>query len=477
MSLQLLEHRLTTIGLADPKPLAPLRAPAAGEQYRFHFDMSRCIGCRCCEVACAEQNGNPFEINWRRVGEIEGGFYPFTQRFYLSMGCNHCLAPSCLEGCPVDAYSKSPETGIVLHDVNACIGCGYCTWNCAYGVPQYNPERGVVGKCDLCHNRLSDGRLPACVDACPEQAIQVELVNVEEWRQDHTAANAPGMPDAEYSLSTTRITLPDKMLPDFTPADHHRVRPAEPHWPLVAMLVLTQLSAGAFLYLSFAAGDRNRAALAAVVVALLSLGASTLHLGRPIYAWRALKMWRRSWLSREVLAFSLFAGVAASSAVAPRLSILAAVLGFAGVTASAWIYLVPARPAWNSKHTLIDFYLTALLLGPLFLRVLGIRSPMEAILLAGAAQLLNQILKLLALAASDEFELRASARMLTQDLRHALVARLVLVAAGGIVLPLVGWPVSAFALALAGELLSRYLFFVSVVPKNIAATFSAGRAA
>lgn len=439
--------------------------------------MSRCIGCRCCEVACAEQNGNPFEINWRRVGEVEGGSYPFTQRFYLSMGCNHCLAPSCLEGCPVSAYSKSPETGIVLHNPDACIGCGYCTWNCAYGVPQYNPERGVVGKCDLCHNRLSDGRSPACVDACPEQAIQVELVNIEEWRQDHSAANAPGIPDAEYSLSTTRITLPDEMQPDFERGDHHRVRPAEPHWPLVVMLVLTQLSAGAFCFLSFVTGPRNKAALAAVLIALLSLGASTLHLGRPIYAWRALKMWRRSWLSREVLLFSLFAGAATGAAMAPRLSILGAALGLAAVTASARIYLVPARPAWNSKHTLVDFYLTGLLLGPLFLSALGIRVPLPAIVVAGAAQLLNQIVKLLSLAASDEFELRASVRLLTQDLRHVLITRLVLGIAGAIALPLSGWPVSAFILALAGELVSRYLFFVSVVPKNIAATFSARRAA
>lgn len=141
MSLLLLEwartgdplYRLTSsgpvCGVAEANPAIPLRAPAPGEQYRFHFNMSRCIGCRCCEVACAEQNGNPFEINWRRVGEVEGGSYPFTQRFYLSMGCNHCLAPSCLEGCPVSAYSKSPETGIVLHNPDACIGCGYCTWN------------------------------------------------------------------------------------------------------------------------------------------------------------------------------------------------------------------------------------------------------------------------------------------------------------------------------------------------------------
>ena len=125
--------------------------PGPGEQYRFHFDMTKCIGCKCCVVACNEQNGNPADILWRRVGEIEGGVYPDTLRHYLSMGCNHCLEPTCMTGCPVDAYSKDPVTGIVRHSADACIGCQYCTWNCSYGVPQYNPERGVVGKCDMCY--------------------------------------------------------------------------------------------------------------------------------------------------------------------------------------------------------------------------------------------------------------------------------------------------------------------------------------
>jgi DMSO reductase iron-sulfur subunit len=454
-------------GSPAPAPAIPVRKPAPGEQYRFHFDMTRCIGCRCCEVACAEQNGNPFEMNWRRIGEIEGGSYPHTQRLYLSMGCNHCLEPSCLQGCPVNAYEKSSITGLVLHSADACIGCGYCTWNCPYGVPQYNGERGVVGKCDLCANRLAEERAPACVDACPEQAIQVELVNIAEWRADFSAANAPGLPPAEHTISTTRVTLPAKSPASFQRADHHRVRPEDPHLPLVTMLVLTQLAAGALLYLSIL-GARRTATFAALVVAFLALSASTLHLGRPIHAMRALRMWRRSWLSREVLLFTLFAGTATIPGLAP----LAAALGFAGVTASAWIYLVPARPAWNTKITVADFYLTALLLGPLFLAALGIPVPRAAIFAAAAAQLLVQVVRLLVLSASEQFELRASARLLTSDLRNLLMARFaLLVACCATPAPL------GFLLALAGELVSRYLFFVSVVPKNIASTFATRRTA
>ena len=66
--------------------LTPNRLPEPGEQYRFHFDVEKCIGCKCCVVACNEQNGNPAEINWRRVGEIEGGVFPLAQRWHLSMG-------------------------------------------------------------------------------------------------------------------------------------------------------------------------------------------------------------------------------------------------------------------------------------------------------------------------------------------------------------------------------------------------------
>lgn len=451
----------------------PERAPAAGEQYRFHFDMSRCIGCRCCEVACSEQNANPVERNWRRVGEIEGGAYPFTQRFYLSMGCNHCLDAACLRGCPVDAYRKDESTGIVLHSAETCIGCQYCTWNCPYGVPQYNPERGVVGKCDLCYGRLVDGREPACVNACPEEAIRIEVVNSAGWRADYEAANAPGMPAAEYTVSTTRITLPENLSANLEKADYHRVRPEHPHLPLVFMLVFTQLAVGAFLCLPLFQVTGFAAVAAPLAVALLSLSSSMFHLGRPIHAYRALKMWKRSWLSREVLAFSLFAGAASACALLPArpLEAVAALIGLAGVTSSAFIYLVPARPAWNSKHTLLEFHLTAWLLGPLFLATLGVAISAWLPMAAASAQLFNLVTRLVELSTSDEFELRATARLLGNDLKIWLVARIALLVAGGIVLPLLHLPAVALLAATAGELAGRYLFFVSVVPRNMAASF------
>ena len=481
----------------SPDELIPSRALEAGEQYRFHFDMTKCIGCKCCVVACNEQNGNPADLNWRRVGEVEGGYYPHTQRHYLSMGCNHCVEPSCMIGCPVEAYTKDPITGVVIHSADTCIGCQYCTWNCSYGVPQYNPDRGVVGKCDMCHNRLSDGMAPACVNACPEGAIAIEIVNIADWRRDYVAANAPGLPSADDSISTTRVTLPENLAPDLGRVDINRVHPEHPHYPLVFMLVVTQLCVGAFItlwLLAYANGANLAiAALASLGLAGVSLGASTLHLGRPIHAWRALKGLRRSWLSREVLTLSMFAGAAGAFAGLlffglPYLKLAGfatALAGLAGITCSARIYIVRARPAWFSGYTIAEFFSTALLLGPAFVHLVDPQVP-NAVLFAsaagGAAQLLVQAGKFLWLSQSDVFELRSSSRMLAGRLRGPFALRLSILVVAGILIPLTAvsqaWLGAAFVAALFGEFLGRYLFFVSVVPKNIAAAFSSiGKAA
>jgi formate dehydrogenase iron-sulfur subunit len=471
------------------------RTPGPGEQYRFHFDMTKCIGCKCCVVACNEQNGNPADILWRRVGEIEGGVFPHTHRHYLSMGCNHCLEPTCLTGCPVDAYTKDGVTGIVRHSADACIGCQYCTWNCSYGVPQYNPERGVVGKCDMCYGRLERGQEPACASACPEDAIRIEVVKIAEWREHYRmAANSPGMPSADDSISTTRITLPARMPADVDKVDLSQLHPEHAHWPLIVMTVLTQLSVGGFTAIwflqVFGAQSHCAAALVALTVAILALAASTLHLGRPIHAVRALKMWRRSWLSREVLFFTSFAFSASAYSAAlwlgtrgtGWLGALTAVLGLCGVMASARLYLVPGRPAWNSPLTFAEFASTTALLGACGANILthGASAARYAVLWGFVAALMSAGLKLVRLARSRVHELHSSWQLCSTVFSNHLLTHFLLQCAGLTLLPFAATPWIRIAIAvmiIAGEFIGRYLFFVTVVPTNMASGYLTQEAA
>ncbi len=487
--------------------LIPDRPLQPGEQYRFHFDMTKCIGCRSCEVACNEQNGNPAEIKWRRVGELEGGTYPDTQRTYLSMGCNHCLSADCLRGCPVDAYTKDPLTGIVMHSADACIGCQYCVWNCPYSVPQFNPERGVVGKCDMCRGRLLEDLEPACVNACPEEAIQIEIVNTIAWREDFAAADSPGLPPANQTISTTRVTLPERSSAWLGRVDSGNIPLQHAHTSLVVMTTAIQATFGTLCALVLGHGlDVISITLLAVLTAG-ALNISVFHLGRPAYAWRALKMWRRSWLSREVLLFLLFfvaVGTCTLSAWAGALGFstlgrftqpaawAAVLFGLCGTLASAYIYLVKARPSWNMVHTPLDFLLSAGLLGSTLasamqqpaalLGDLGLRVGLHlqpAVFQATArpavifatAWVLNHAVRIARLRASGNFEARASFNHLRGEALWWMVALSWLAALAAPLFLQAPLPWMSVSMSLTAVLLGRYLFFVSVVPLSMGLTF------
>ncbi|HEV3226410.1 MAG TPA: DmsC/YnfH family molybdoenzyme membrane anchor subunit, partial [Acidimicrobiales bacterium] len=445
----------------EPVALVPALLPLnAGEQYRFAFAVDACVGCHSCEVACAEQNGLPVGTAWRRVGEIEGGSYPTAKRFHLSMACHHCLEPACLAGCPTEAYVKL-SNGIVEHHADECIGCQYCTWNCPYSVPAFQPDRRIVTKCDLCQPRLATGLEPACVGACPTHALTVETVDVAAWRADHRAADAPRLPPSDLTISTTRIELPDGVPLDSFSASDWDLRPEHAHWPLVWLTMLTQIAVGVSATAN-SAGMR----LTAAVVAALALLTSVFHLGRPIHAWKALRNLRRSWLSREVALFAAYTGAATFAVVVPKASVIAVVVGAAGVYASGRLYVVPGRPAWNTPLTPIQFGLTALAIGPL---ITG--TPMLAAAALGA-QILVLGANLARLGWDRRPEWRGTVSLMLRWFRPAFVFRLASTFTA-ITFVALDKPRLALPLALAGELLGRWLFFVTVVPLSMPGSITA----
>ena len=448
------------IGAAPTRPeLLPLDA---GEQYRFGFSMDACVGCHSCEVACAEQNGLPPGTTWRRVGEIEGGEHPTVRRFHLSMGCNHCLEPACLDVCPTGAYEKLAN-GVVAHHADDCIGCQYCTWGCPYNVPVFQPDRRIVTKCDLCLPRLDAGQVPACVGACPTHALTVEKVDVAAWRADHAAADAPQLPAGSLTLSTTRIELPADVPVDTFAASDWNLRPEHPHWPLVWLTLVSQVAVGVSATAADA-GDR----LAAAALAAAGLAGAVFHLGRPARAWKALRGLRRSWLSREVALLGAHAAIAAAAVVLPGLAAVAAVVGVAGVYASARLYVVPGRPAWDTPLTVVRFAATAAATGPLVTGRPGVAATGIAVALAATAA------NWWRLARNPQQPWRGSVR-LELDWFRPFTALRWLLAAAGTVGCVAGWPgAPVLAAVVAGELVGRWLFFVTVVPLNMPGSFWRG---
>ena len=164
----------------------------------FYFDMTACIGCKACQMACKDKNNLPLGILYREVKSYEVGEYPMPGVYHTSLTCNHCVDPACVKNCPTGAMYKN-EDGVVLHDDDMCIGCQTCVKTCPYGVPKYLEEKNITGKCDTCIAIRKEGGLPQCVAACPMRAL--DFGTVEEILERHPDAVAmdtmPFMPESE----------------------------------------------------------------------------------------------------------------------------------------------------------------------------------------------------------------------------------------------------------------------------------------
>jgi Fe-S-cluster-containing dehydrogenase component/DMSO reductase anchor subunit len=358
------------------RDLIPLHKPRPGEQYAFAVDLDACTGCKACVSACHSLNGLDEDETWRSVGLLHGGTEAEPYQQVVTTACHHCADPACLNGCPVLAYEKDVDTGIVRHLDDQCIGCQYCVLKCPYDVPKYSARRGIVRKCDMCHGRLAAGEAPACVQACPSGAISIQLVAKTDIERISAAPGEQMLPGAfasSYTKPTTTYISRKPIPPNAHGANAERFRSEPAHWPLVWMLVFTQTAAGLFLsaWLTalfkphvFAVG-REPLAATGLTFLLAGLGASIFHLGRPFGAWRSFLGFRRSWMSREIVVFVFFALTACAclSSATPALTAAAALLGLLSVFCSAMIYVDTRRPSWAPWPTFPKFFGTTLLLG------------------------------------------------------------------------------------------------------------------
>lgn len=160
-------------------------------QMGFYFDQSRCVGCYVCVAACRSWNQldqempNPVEIRTREQGE-----FPILTVTHLFLTCFHCAEPPCIPACPEGLLVKRSRDGIVvISDAERCTGCQLCAEACPYNAPKpvVGSKKNII-KCNLCLGRLSQGKAPACVSACPTWALEAgpmeELIAKHEGRRE-----------------------------------------------------------------------------------------------------------------------------------------------------------------------------------------------------------------------------------------------------------------------------------------------------
>jgi Fe-S-cluster-containing dehydrogenase component len=121
-----------------------------------------CMGCHACEVACKQEHQLAVGPRLIRVIEKAPHFTPIY--------CHHCAKSPCIESCPVDAVHRTTR-GIVLIEDELCIGCKECIEVCPFGAMQFDDDKEIAVKCDLCVDRLDNNEEPACAKACATRCI------------------------------------------------------------------------------------------------------------------------------------------------------------------------------------------------------------------------------------------------------------------------------------------------------------------
>ncbi len=181
----------TITGLSATSANAAPKKIISDDRMGVLVDTTVCVGCRNCEWACKGSHGidagslESYEdrsvFNEKR--RPTAGSYTVVNEYAPIKGsqiainvkvqCMHCDHPACMSACIVGAFTKE-ENGSVIWDTGKCIGCRYCMVACPFQIPTFDYLTAIepeIRKCDFCYNRTKEGKLPACVDICPVEAL------------------------------------------------------------------------------------------------------------------------------------------------------------------------------------------------------------------------------------------------------------------------------------------------------------------
>jgi len=179
-----------------------IKADSAKEPKEFVgvlVDTTRCIGCRSCEVACSTTHNNyvpdtTSDKALEQVRDTSDKQFTVVNHFKTAKGdvfvkkqCLHCWQPACAAACLVNAMLKTKE-GPVTWDGDKCMGCRFCMISCPFDIPkfEYSGWNPRIQKCNMCYERLQEGKRPACVESCPTDALMFgqkrELMEVARHR-------------------------------------------------------------------------------------------------------------------------------------------------------------------------------------------------------------------------------------------------------------------------------------------------------
>jgi formate dehydrogenase iron-sulfur subunit len=235
----------------------PGSVPGEGVQRELEvcklMDVSICIGCKACEVACQEWNDLPytettFDNTYQTMPETKWDFWQLIKFheyekddgslmwLFRKDQCMHCEDPGCLHACPADGAIVQYENGIVDFQQDKCIGCQLCMSGCPFNIPKFNQTTKKVYKCTLCSDRVGQGLEPACIKSCPTGSLKFgtkqEMKEIAEKRVAQLQEN--GYPNAgvydPLSIGGTHVVY---VLHDATKPELYGGLPANPRIPVV----------------------------------------------------------------------------------------------------------------------------------------------------------------------------------------------------------------------------------------------------